>query len=242
MPAALFTDALVGRVVVVSPHLDDGVLSLGAAMASWARQGARVELLTIFACDPASEAQTRGWDARAGFGTEGKAARARREEDQRACAIVGAVPVWLPFGSVDYERHGDEEAVRAAVESALDNADAVLLPGSPLSHPDHEWLVRALVGRVPFRSLGLYAEQPYAHRAASEPKTTVWLEDALGTTIRFEHVAAGRRDRLAKWRAIRKYRSQLPLLGMRRSLRSGPHSVLWGETVAWVGDRGRAPD
>lgn len=242
MPAVLPTDALSERIVVVSPHLDDGVLSLGAGIASWVRGGSRVELLTVFACDPASEAQTRGWDARAGFRTEGEAARVRREEDERACAILGATPVWLPFGSVDYERHGDEEAVRAAVASAVDGADAVLLPGSPLSHPDHAWLARVLVGGVRVRRLGLYAEQPYANRSGSEPDADAWLADALGATIRFEHVPTSPRDRLAKWRAIRKYRSQLLLLGMRRSLRHGPHSVLWGERVAWVGERGRAPD
>ena len=33
------------RIVVVSPHLDDGVLSLGAAIASWTRGGDRVEVL-----------------------------------------------------------------------------------------------------------------------------------------------------------------------------------------------------
>ena len=67
------------RIVVVSPHLDDGVLSLGAWMASQVRAGARVELLTVFACDPESDAPTKGWDARGGFRTEarqhGRAAR-----------------------------------------------------------------------------------------------------------------------------------------------------------------------
>lgn len=243
MRAVLPTGALAQSVVVVSPHLDDGVLSVGAAIAAWARAGAGVELLTVFACDPASEAQTRGWDARAGFRTEGEAARARREEDKRACAILGATPVWLPFGSVDYERHGDEEAVRAAAASATDGADAVLVPGAPLSHPDHVWLMRVLVGRVAFGRLGLYAEQPYAHRAKSEPRAPAWLEDALGTTLRFEHVPASPRDRIAKWRAIRHYRSQLPLLGMRRSLTRGPFSLVRaGEAVAWAGDRGRASE
>jgi LmbE family N-acetylglucosaminyl deacetylase len=40
------------RIVVVSPHLDDGVLSLGASIASWSRSGATVELLTVLGCDP----------------------------------------------------------------------------------------------------------------------------------------------------------------------------------------------
>nr|MBA3401482.1 PIG-L family deacetylase [Actinomycetota bacterium] len=77
------------RIVVVSPHSDDGVLSLGAAMASWARRGAQVELLTVFALDPSSDAPAGGWDGRAGFSTEGEAAVGRRAEDTAACAILG---------------------------------------------------------------------------------------------------------------------------------------------------------
>ena len=137
-----------GRVVVVSPHLDDGVLSLGASIASFARQGASVELLTVLACDPESTAPAGGWDRRGGFATEGESAQARREEDRRACATLGATPVWLPFGSVDYERHGDDTEVRDAVASAVADAELVLLPGHPLTHPDHAWLARLLERRA----------------------------------------------------------------------------------------------
>jgi LmbE family N-acetylglucosaminyl deacetylase len=99
--------------------------------------GAVVQLLTVLACDPASEAAAGGWDRRGGFETEGESARARREEDRRACALVGATPVWLPFGSVDYDRHGDEADVRDAVRRALEGADTIVVPGLPLTHPDH---------------------------------------------------------------------------------------------------------
>jgi LmbE family N-acetylglucosaminyl deacetylase len=229
---------LQGRVVVVSPHSDDGVLSLGGAMARWARAGACVELLTVFALDPGSEAPARGWDLRGGFRTEGEAARARREEDRRACEVLGAVPSWLPFGSVDYERHGDEQEVRDAVAARCEGAENVLLPGSPLSHPDHDWLVRVLLGSEPPARLGFYAEQPYTRRAGAEPGLPDWLEGTVGQRP-FETVALGLRDRLAKWRAIGRYTSQLPLLAMRRSLRRGPHTLAVApEAVAWVGDRG----
>lgn len=223
--------------MVVSPHSDDGVLSLGAAMASWARGGARVELLTVFALDPASEAPAGGWDARAGFATEGEAAIARREEDRRACAILGATPAWLPFGSVDFDRHGDEDDVRDGVAARGADAGAVLLPGYPLSHPDHEWLVRALAGARFSGRVGLYAEQPYSQRADSGPRAPEWLGDAFGP-LAFEHVSVGLRDRLAKWRAIRRYSTQLPLLAMKRSLRRGPHTLAFRpEAVAWADDR-----
>jgi LmbE family N-acetylglucosaminyl deacetylase len=223
------------NVVVVSPHSDDGVFSLGAAIASWAGRGAQVALLTVFALDPASEAPAGGWDARAGFRTEGEAAIRRREEDLAACAVLGATAAWLPFGSVDYERHGDEAAVRDAVVAASDGVDTLLLPGFPLRHPDHEWLARALMGsRLGCRQLGLYVEQPYAGATEREPRAPLWAEEALGASPDFDPVTAGARDRLAKWRAIRRYRSQLPLLGMRRSLRRGPHSLVFGERVAWI--------
>ncbi len=223
------------RVVVVSPHSDDAVLSLGAAIASWARRGARVELLTVFALDPGSNAPAGGWDARAGFATEGAAAAGRRAEDVAACAILGASPSWLPFGSVDYERHGDEIAVREAISAAAAGADALLLPGFPLSHPDHEWLGRALVGApLGCRRLGLYVEQPYGRRTDEDPTVPAWAEEALGARPVFGEVSASAKDRLAKWRAVREYRTQLPLLGMRRGLRRGPYSLVFGERVAWI--------
>jgi len=223
------------RIVVVSPHLDDGVLSLGAAMAAWARSGARVELLTVFACDPESLVASGGWDERAGFRTEGNAAIARRAEDARACALLGVTPAWLTFGSVDFDRRGDEDDVRAAVQERVDGADVVLLPGYPLTHPDHEWLLRTLAGaQLGAAAVGLYAEQPYAHRVDARRQAPGWLEEALGARPTFELVPATLGDRAAKWRAIRRYRSQLPLLGMRRSMRRGPHSILWEEAVAWI--------
>ena len=229
-----------GGIVVVSPHSDDGVLSLGATMSALARRGRAVELLTVFALDPESDAPTRGWDLRAGFATEREAARARRAEDRAACALLGVTPVWLPFGSVDYERHGDEEDVRAAVAGRLTGTALVLLPGAPLSHPDHEWLVRALAGVLDRELVGLYAEQPYTRRAGGVPLSPVWLEVA-GAFAELEH-APTVRDRVAKWRAIRRYASQLPLLAMRRSLRRGPLALaLEPELVAWPAGRDRRP-
>jgi LmbE family N-acetylglucosaminyl deacetylase len=208
-----------GPIVVVSPHSDDGVLSLGAAMARWARGGARVELLTVLALDPSSTAPTGGWDRRAGFATEREAARARREEDAHACALLGVMPRWLPFGSVDFERHGDDEEIWDAVGGSVAHADVVLVPGSPLTHPDHAWLSSLLTQRLPSERVALYAEQPYTLRTGAAP---------------FAPARVSLRDRLVKWRAIRAYRSQLPLLGMAEDLRRGPlRLALAEERVAW---------
>ena len=207
--------------MVVSPHLDDGVLSLGASIAAWARRGVQVELLTVFACDPESAAPAGGWDARGGFGTEGEAARARRLEDGRACAVLGASSSWLPYGSLDYERHGDDAEIRSVLLDRLAGADRVLLPGTPLSHPDHAWLAEAIRPDAVSARVGYYAEQPYTRRHPPAPPA-------------FEAMDVGLRDRFEKWNAIRQYRSQLPLLAMRRSLLRGPHVLaLADEVVSW---------
>jgi LmbE family N-acetylglucosaminyl deacetylase len=220
------------RVVVVSPHLDDGVLSLGAAMRLWARSRARVELLTALACDPASDAPAGGWDSRGGFATEGESARARRDEEAAACARLGVVPTWLPYGSVDFERHGDERSVVAAVVEAAAAADLVLLPGFPLSHPDHEWLVTALVedGRLLRGSVAFYAEQPYAARSGARPALPAWLGERAGLASAFTVLPRHPRELVAKWRAVRCYRSQLPLLAL-RGVRRGVHVLAWSREL-----------
>ena len=219
----------------MSPHSDDGVLSLGAAIASWVRRGARVELLTVFALDPTSTAAADGWDSRGGFATEAEAARGRRAEDVAACAILGVSPSWLPFGSCDYDRHGDETAVRDAVDAAVAGSDAMLLPGSPLIHPDHAWLGPVLAaGRSGSPRLGLYVEHPYARMVDRKSEVPPVLEATLGATPVFGSISVSVRDRIAKWKAIRQYRTQLPLMGMKGSLRGGPHSLIYGERLAWI--------
>lgn len=230
------------RLVVVSPHLDDAALSLGATIARAVRGGVAVDVLTVLAGDPWSTAPARGWDRRGGFETEGGAASARREEDRQACAILGAQTVWLPYGNADYERHGTDAEIAGAVAEAVGAADAVLLPGYPLRHSDHAWLSRLLVRElVRTAHVGLYVEEPYAwwDRAAGPVSTPDWLE----RSVAFSPVRAGMRDRVAKLRALRAYSTQLELLGLRRKLGADLYRLLWweartgGEAIAWLGTR-----
>jgi len=94
------SEPLRGRVVVVSPHLDDAVLSLGATIARAARAGAQVHALTVFAYGD-EDLPVAPWDAECGFRSAGHARSVRREEDARGCALVGAIPDWLPFYDVE---------------------------------------------------------------------------------------------------------------------------------------------
>lgn len=191
---------LEGEVVVVSPHADDAALSLGAAISHAVRGGSQVTILTVLAGDPGSTAPAGDWDRRAGFGTAGEAAAARREEDAAACARLGARPLWLPYSDEQYERGGSDDEIRTAVAEAA-GSSFVLLPGFPLDHPDHSWLHELLEPSFPPERRGFYLEQPYAATSEADPPEG-WrrLSATLG-------------DQRRKLAACRSYASQEEPLG-----------------------------
>jgi LmbE family N-acetylglucosaminyl deacetylase len=229
-----------GRIVVVSPHLDDAVMSLGATIAGAVAAGATVEILTVFGYRPGSPAPAGPWDSRSGYRTEGEAALHRRREDAEACRILGAEQRVMSFGAEPYERGAEPGQIRAAVVAAVAGADCVLMPGFPLVHPDHDELTQLLLGAgLPCR-VGLYAEQPYLfyERKTLRPEMrAATLDESLTGRLHWLRLGMGRSERRLKMRAIRCYRSQLRPLGLSRI---GLYWLLWhearrgGEAVAWL--------
>jgi LmbE family N-acetylglucosaminyl deacetylase len=212
-----------GRVIVVSPHLDDAIFSLGATIASASRSGTRIEVLTVFGCDPDSDAPAKGWDARGGFATEGEAARGRREEDRAACRQVGAEPRWLPFRGGGYTPHKDKTEISAAIETEVREVDSLLVPGFPLKNPDHAWLANLFEGQSPVvPRLGRYVEQPYAYLSDERQPLPAanWQSSPLTLA-----------DRLSKRRAVLAYASQLPLLSL--GTRKLNLLMLQREAISW---------
>lgn len=239
------TDMLSGHILIVSPHSDDAVLSLGAAVAQATSAGASVRVLTVLAGNPESTVPASDWDRRCGFDTEGESARARRLEDRAACGLIGAEVDWLPFGYSSYGPGATEDEVWRAVSEACGGVETLLLPGFPLAHPDHVWLTELLLRRgLPCDRVGVYVEQPYAYK--SRWKIRPSLREPLapmvhdGVEWRRVHVAAGKR--VVKWKAVRAYRSQLRPL--RLSLDRGfllERMLLYehrkgGEVIGWLQD------
>jgi LmbE family N-acetylglucosaminyl deacetylase len=241
-----------GRVVVVSPHLDDAVLSLGAAIAAAVRRGSSVKVLTVFCGDPFSQTSAGPWDRDSGFASEGESSRARREEDRAACATLGASIQWLNFADEQYDRHGGEAEIIPQVLAATRGADEVLIPGWPLSNPDHGWLTQALLRkRIECGRLGLYVEQPYAFQLPGKAVPTISpkVQSKLKVAPTWCSLASSSRDRRLKRQAVSAYRSQvtqlgLGFIGVRRMLEY--ERTVGGEAVAWLpqgapsaGHRGR---
>jgi LmbE family N-acetylglucosaminyl deacetylase len=232
------------RVVVLSTHLDDAVLSLGAWIRKLTRTGTEVEILTVLGGDPDSDAEAGWWDRDGGFATEGAAAKGRRAEDERACALVGARRTVLPFGDQTYDRGAGDDEIWSQIAPRLADAGVVLVPGTPLMHPDHRWLARLALGRDLPGRVGLYVEQPYVvlphvrwWRWSWRPQAGEPIRDLVPGALEWTVVRSTGADRRAKGRACRAYRTQIPLLGRRPP-------VLWrmrlyetlrgGESIAWL--------
>lgn len=236
---------LPGRTAVVSPHFDDAVLSLGAAIRRSARRGGRILIVTVFGGDPDSERPASGWDSLAGHATEGEAVRARRTEDAKACSVVGADGLWLPFSEPIYAGAPDGDEVARVLLEAVEGFDAVLVPGRPLVHRDHRWVTEACL-KTSFgsASLGLYGEQPYLFRQGRRGDGDTRLLELLSAEPRWERLRAGFVDLLAKHRAVRAYASQLKWLEIEgRLVRMLLEDALkGGEQVGWVCASPRAAD
>ncbi|MCU1645024.1 MAG: hypothetical protein JWN03_5299 [Nocardia sp.] len=137
------------RIVVVSPHFDDAVLSVGGLIAARVEAGQPVEVLTVFSGSRPIEVRGGRHQAFADY-------TLRVVEDDRALAALGAGagrlglyerlfrdprphgPFSLFHTSPEIAQSADTEAVQQAIAEALDNSGTVIL--APLgigNHVDH---------------------------------------------------------------------------------------------------------
>ena len=191
----------------------------------------------MLAGDPASPYPSAKWDRSCGFTTLRAAVAARRTEDRRACSIVGATPVWLPFNYGDYPRGADEKTMLAALRDAVAGSALVLVPGYPLSHADHRWLARLCLSHgFPTGRIGLYAEQPYTWWASGEPSEIPEpIADLLTSPLKWVRARAAPATLLRKAAACLAYTSQARGLGRVPILRTiASDTKRGGEAIAWL--------
>ena len=120
--------------LVVSPHCDDGVLGCGDLIGR--NHGAWV--VTVFAASPRVRGPLSDWDRRAGFAPGEDVMAARRAEDARALAELGATPCWLPYRDAQYGPSPDAAAIARDLATLVAATDPALV-AVPLGlfHSDH---------------------------------------------------------------------------------------------------------
>jgi hypothetical protein len=146
--------------VILSPHLDDAVLSCWHVLT----QPGEVMVINVFAGVPANLNGPAWWDQYTGATDSGERVHERIEEDRRALALAGRTAVNLSF--LD-EQYRDEEQplgeLIEQIERRLVPGAHIYAPAAFANHTDHA-LVRAAaleLRRTGF-AVSIYADLPHA--------------------------------------------------------------------------------
>jgi LmbE family N-acetylglucosaminyl deacetylase len=214
-------------VVVVSPHLDDAVLSCGALIA----QLDRPVVLTVFAGSPASWTEHREWDHDwCGFEHGVDVVAARIREDDAALAILGAVGVRLAFLDEQYREPGasmSEADLGASIAASVEEVggESILMPLG-LGHIDHRLTsagCRDAARRRPDLHWFAYQDLPYGYEPELFGADVVRDALAVLSPMAPAEVQLGSGGGVeAKDDALNRYPSQMRGLGARRAVALGP--------------------
>jgi LmbE family N-acetylglucosaminyl deacetylase len=214
-------------IVVLSPHLDDAVLSAWSVISD----DRDVAVVNVFAGVPEPRPVPR-WDRMAGADDCRSHMQARLAEDRDALALAGRQAIYLPFLDEQYRKADPgRDALAEALSDAHPAASVLYAPAGIGGHADH-LLVRDVAFDLSNRArlpLHLYAELPYAARfgwpswvtgTRANPRVVVdadWelsLErapvsrSALSSRVR----RLDQEESSAKLAAMKLYRTQFPLL------------------------------
>ncbi len=123
-----------GRVVVISPHLDDAVLSAFRLLT----QATGATVITVFAGIPGGSVAPGEYDRLTRSDAPRARMLARREEDVRVLGELGVGHVHLDFLDHPY-RTADPQAaaIARAIVAVLPDHDTLVIPAAIGAHPDH---------------------------------------------------------------------------------------------------------
>jgi LmbE family N-acetylglucosaminyl deacetylase len=199
------------RWIILSPHLDDGVLSCGGLIAAQA-SNVEAEIWTLFCGAPmwGPYSPIAQWlHGISGGATGSRLARLRRREDQAACRILGAGSHHFSWQDVAYRKGPDgsflysdsrqktwreeDEAMISKMTSTLRQElspkDVLLVPLAVGGHVDHIITRRAaeLCGHTP---LAFYPEVPYVQLYPNEVEKQTDGLDCVRYTVSREQISA----------------------------------------------------
>lgn len=220
--------------VYLSPHFDDAALSCGGLAWEQARAG-RVEIWTICAGIPAGIQispfaaglherwiATRLTEQVAGDRTGEEIVRARQEEDEKACHILGTRQRLLSildciyrtapgepghalyasemalFGPLHPQEAGLVDQIAGQLMQMLPPLAEIVCPLALGNHVDHQLVRRA--AEAMRKPLWYYADYPYVRLPGIDPPGDGWQPREFGITV----------DGMAAWEdAVAAYTSQI---------------------------------
>jgi LmbE family N-acetylglucosaminyl deacetylase len=222
--------------VILSPHLDDAVLSCWHLLDG----PGDVRVVTVFAGVPSAGSDGGWWDRANGHADSAQAVRARIEEDRAALALAGRRGVNLDFLDAQYRAGpADPSLLAAALRDHVPHGALVYAPAAigRRVHPDHAALRRAALDlRASGHAIGLYADLPHANRNAAVewPQQAPRVDGLVAVRRRLDPRTFRR-----KVGAVRRYRSQTA--GIERWFKCRiDDPALLGCEVVWLPNPARA--
>ena len=211
--------------VVLSPHLDDAVLSCWHLLDG----PGEVTVVNVFTGSPRAGTPTPPWDRATGARDPVSRMRERREEDRQALRVVGRRAVGLGLLDQQYRRSPVQPARLAELlDGHVPPGAVVHAPAGLSGHPDHV-AVRAAAMQLARlgRPLVLYADLPHGTTRGWPAWVSGTPEaDGLDVGAEWERVlddagllvprlvprvrAVDERARERKLRALGEYRTQRP--------------------------------
>lgn len=232
-------------VVVLSPHLDDAVLSCWRVLT----KPGELMVINLFTGVPAGLDTPAWWDRYTGATDSAERVRERIEEDRRALAFAGRTAVNLGFLDKQYRNEAQPlVALAESIERLLAPGARIYAPAAFADHADHG-LVRAaaLELRAAGFAVSLYADLPHASvhgwpawvtgssaPPASDLAGALWDHVLAGTGAlapAVHHLDA--EDYARKLRAVRMYGTQLAALAELAGRPLTDRATL-GYEVAWT--------
>lgn len=122
------------KVLVISTHLDDAILSAGQFIAG---RGGNVDVLTVFSGIPMKKKLLTQYDKSCGFKNSKDAMVVRRQEDMEACAILNARPLHTKYLDSQYTDNFATEWIADLLELVAICKYEMILAPLGLRHPDH---------------------------------------------------------------------------------------------------------
>lgn len=191
------------KILLVSPHLDDAILSAGRLMAD------RTDnvIVTVFAGNPPdAENVHTPYDETCGFGDAAGAMAQRRHENELATAFLNAEAINFDYIDEQYGEPNDTNKIVQALQNIVDDGEFDYILGPlGLGHPDHIRVSDAVRQLKTDKPVYLWEDLPLR---VVEPELVVERLYELGLSFRDKvNLPAG--DISRKIRALSCYSSQI---------------------------------
>ena len=200
-------DQNVKTIALISPHLDDAVFSVGGLMAVLADAGHQLHLITCFTRSvPQPTGFALACQLDKGLSAEADYMQLRREEDRRACELLGAQSHWLDLPEAPHRGYESAAAlfqdtlkadgiqpeltqrIRQACQTI--RPDLILSPVGIGNHVDHQQVkraVRSVCADFPDAHFLQWYDEPYLARHPELLPKKATTELALNWRVLVRH-------------------------------------------------------